>query len=96
MALLLRPKCSQSQRRLVHLACGVDSREIAEQSVAEHRRIGVTAQDEPARDRAGGIEPARWTRADQMGMGAYLKSRDWERYQLRTGNFREWRYRRKT
>ena len=40
-----------------------------------------------------GIEPARWTRADQMRVGAYLKTREWQRYQLRKGNFREWRYR---
>jgi predicted P-loop ATPase len=40
-----------------------------------------------------GIEPARWTRADQMRVGAYLKMRQWERYQARKGAFREWRYR---
>ena len=38
------------------------------------------------------IEPARWTKADQMRIGAYLKTRFWERYQARSG-FREWRYR---
>jgi len=26
-----------------------------------------------------GIEPARWTKADQMRVGAYLKVRQWER-----------------
>ena len=41
-----------------------------------------------------GIEPARWTKADQMRVGAYLKTRQWERYQARRGEFREWRYRR--
>jgi predicted P-loop ATPase len=41
-----------------------------------------------------GIEPARWTKADQMRVGAYLKIRHWERYQARRGEFREWRYRR--
>jgi putative DNA primase/helicase len=40
-----------------------------------------------------GIEPARWTKADQMRVGAYLKTRQWERYQSRKGQFREWRYR---
>jgi putative DNA primase/helicase len=40
-----------------------------------------------------GIEPARWTKADQMRVGAYLKTRQWERYQARKSNFREWRYR---
>ena len=40
-----------------------------------------------------GIEPARWTKADQMRIGAYLKTRQWERYQARKGSFREWRYR---
>lgn len=39
------------------------------------------------------IEPARWTRADQMRVSAFLKSRGWERYQARTGPSREWRYR---
>jgi predicted P-loop ATPase len=45
-----------------------------------------------------GIEPARWTRADQMRVTAYLKARNWERYQARVGpgreSMREWRYRR--
>ena len=45
-----------------------------------------------------GIEPARWTRADQMRVSAYLKSKGWERYQgkaeSRRDAVREWRYRR--
>jgi predicted P-loop ATPase len=41
------------------------------------------------------IEPARWTRADQMRVTAYLKARGWERYQVRKGESeRQWRYRR--
>jgi predicted P-loop ATPase len=44
-----------------------------------------------------GIEPARWTRADQMRVAACLKSRNWARYQARIGTGREspreWRYR---
>jgi predicted P-loop ATPase len=40
-----------------------------------------------------GIEPARWTKADQMRVGAYLRTRQWERYQSRKGATREWRYR---
>ena len=44
-----------------------------------------------------GIEPARWSRADQMRVTAYLKARNWERYQARLGtgrgSAREWRYR---
>jgi predicted P-loop ATPase len=40
-----------------------------------------------------GLEPARWTRNDQMRVGAWLKSRQWERYQHRIGDVREWRYR---
>jgi putative DNA primase/helicase len=39
------------------------------------------------------IEPARWTKADQMRVGAYLKARSWERYQARKDGIREWRYR---
>jgi predicted P-loop ATPase len=39
------------------------------------------------------IEAARWTKADQMRVGAYLKTRGWERYQARKGELREWRYR---
>jgi predicted P-loop ATPase len=46
-----------------------------------------------ALEHALGIEPARWTRADQMRISAYLKSREWKRYQARKGVFREWRYR---
>jgi len=49
-------------------------------------------------ERALGIEAARWTRADQMRVTAYLKARGWERYQARIGarseEVREWRYRR--
>jgi len=40
-----------------------------------------------------GIEPAKWTKGDQMRVGAWLKSRDWERYRNRAGVAREWRYR---
>jgi putative DNA primase/helicase len=40
-----------------------------------------------------GIEPARWTKADQMRVGAYLKIRRWKRYQARRDSVREWRYR---
>ena len=35
-----------------------------------------------------GIEPAHWTKTDQMRVGAYLKTRQGERYQARRGNFR--------
>ncbi len=41
-----------------------------------------------------GIEPGRWTKADQMRVGAYLKSNGWQRYQRRSGDLREWRYHR--
>jgi predicted P-loop ATPase len=44
-----------------------------------------------------GLEPGRWTRADQMRAGAYLKAKGWERYQTRKAKGRhgakEWRYR---
>jgi predicted P-loop ATPase len=40
-----------------------------------------------------GIEPAKWTKIDQMRVGAWLKSRQWERYQCRSGETRAWRYR---
>ena len=40
-----------------------------------------------------GIEPAKWTKIDQMRVGAWLKSREWVRYQSRTKSSREWRYR---
>jgi hypothetical protein len=40
-----------------------------------------------------GIEPAKWTKVDQMRVGAWLKSRQWARYQNRTKETREWRYR---
>ncbi|WP_373504656.1 VapE domain-containing protein [Aestuariivirga sp.] len=39
------------------------------------------------------IEPAKWTKLDQMRVGAWLKSRQWGRYQCRTGETRAWRYR---
>ncbi len=40
-----------------------------------------------------GIEPAKWNKVDQMRVGAWLKSRNWERYQCRIGTTREWRHR---
>ncbi|KAF0173141.1 MAG: virulence-associated protein E [Rhodobacteraceae bacterium] len=42
-----------------------------------------------------GIEPARWTKPDQMRVGSWLTSRNWRRYQRRTGDAREWRYRKR-
>jgi putative DNA primase/helicase len=43
-----------------------------------------------------GIEPARWTRADQMRVSAYLKSKGWYqgKAESRRDAVREWRYRR--
>ena len=45
-------------------------------------------------EEAIGIEPARWTRIDQMRVSGYLKKCGWERHQRREGGAREWRYRR--
>jgi predicted P-loop ATPase len=39
------------------------------------------------------IEPANWTKSDQMRVGAWLRSRHWERYRRRTSETREWRFR---
>lgn len=48
-------------------------------------------------EEAIGLEPARWTRSDQMRVSAYLKANGWERYRRRDGGGREapreWRYR---
>jgi predicted P-loop ATPase len=63
-------------------------------------------RSEPLRDvsvgeileQAIGLEPARWTRGDQMRVSAYLKANGWERYRCnyddRRKASREWRYRR--
>ena len=49
-------------------------------------------------EEAIGMEPARWTRGDQMRVSAYLKANGWERYRRREDGgreaTREWRYRR--
>ncbi|MCW5705322.1 MAG: P-loop ATPase, partial [Bradyrhizobium sp.] len=45
-------------------------------------------------EQAIGIEPGRWTKSDQMRVGAYLKAAKWERYQRQRDGSREWRYRR--
>ncbi len=45
-------------------------------------------------EQAIGVEPGRWTKSDQMRVGAYLKAAKWERYQRQKDGFREWRYRR--
>jgi predicted P-loop ATPase len=39
------------------------------------------------------VDRAKWSRAEQMRVGAYLKRNGWERYRVPGGN-REWRYRR--
>jgi len=48
-------------------------------------------------EEAIGLEPARWTRGDQMRVSAYLKASGWERYRRRDDGGREapreWRYR---
>jgi predicted P-loop ATPase len=41
-----------------------------------------------------GMEPAKWSRADQMRVSSYLKRAGWERYNSRERLRREWRYRR--
>jgi predicted P-loop ATPase len=45
-------------------------------------------------ENAIGIEPARWSRADQMRVTAWLKANGWNRHQVRTDSGRQWRYRR--
>lgn len=45
-------------------------------------------------EQALGIEPARWTKGDQMRVGAYLKASGWERHRARLAHGLEWRYRR--
>jgi predicted P-loop ATPase len=45
-------------------------------------------------EQAIGVEPGRWTKGDQMRVGAYLKAAKWERYQRQKDGSREWRYRR--
>ena len=48
-------------------------------------------------EQALGIEPARWSRAGQMRVSAYLKAGGWIRYRKRDGAGREagreWRHR---
>jgi hypothetical protein len=46
-------------------------------------------------EQALSIEPAKWTRADQMRVSSFLKARKWERYKSSTSGreAREWRYR---
>ena len=39
-----------------------------------------------------GIEPARWTKADQMRVGAYLKRGNGRDIRPERAEFREWRY----
>ena len=43
-----------------------------------------------------GLEPGRWTRADQMRVSAYLKRKGWQRSREEgaRGEQREWRYKR--
>ncbi|MDA1155181.1 MAG: VapE family protein [Proteobacteria bacterium] len=72
-------------------------------SVDPPRRESVPRR-EPLRDvsvgeileEAIGIEPARWTRPDQMRIGVYLKKNGWRRYKARAEGGRnaprEWRH----
>ena len=49
-------------------------------------------------EQALSIEPAKWTKGDQMRVGNFFKAKKWERYKtkgsVRDGVEREWRYRR--
>jgi len=49
-------------------------------------------------EKALGIEPAKWTKGDQMRVGNFFKAKKWERYKtkgsVKDGVEREWRYRR--
>jgi predicted P-loop ATPase len=45
-------------------------------------------------EQAIGVEPGRWSRADQMRVTAWLKANGWSRHQVRTDSGRQWRYRR--
>ncbi|MBP7003530.1 VapE domain-containing protein [Amaricoccus sp.] len=49
-------------------------------------------------EQAIGIEPARWTKGDQMRVGAYLRAKGWVRYRHRQEGGRkaprEWRFKR--
>jgi predicted P-loop ATPase len=42
-------------------------------------------------EQALGIEAAKWTRADQMRVGAFFRARKWAKYRTKTPP-REWRY----
>jgi predicted P-loop ATPase len=42
-------------------------------------------------EQALGIEPAKWTKGDQMRVGAFFRARSWQKYRTNTAP-REWRY----
>ncbi len=44
-----------------------------------------------ALEQALGIEPAKWTKADQTRVGNFFKAKKWVKYRMRTAP-REWRY----
>jgi predicted P-loop ATPase len=63
-----------------------------DEEIARAAPLSDVSVGEILRD-AIGLDPGRWTRADQMRVAAYLKRQNWERYRARSGSAREWRYR---
>jgi putative DNA primase/helicase len=65
----------------------------------EDWRDEYTPRSQPLRDVSVGevleqalcIEPAKWTKADQMRIGTFFKAKKWVRYRT-SGKPREWRY----
>ena len=80
-----------SERRRVNRGYGYD--DWVEEEAERETPIRDVSVGEVL-DQAIGIEPGRWTKSDQMRVGAYLKANGWQRYQRRVRNLREWRYRR--
>ncbi len=80
------------ERKRVNYGYGF-SEDWREEDVPRETPLTDVSVSEILRD-AIGLEPGRWTRADQLRVSAYLKRGKWVRYQKRLGIAREWRYRR--
>lgn len=78
-----------SERRSFNIGYGQDEH-VEERYVPRPHSLTDVSIGE-VMEQALGIEAAKWTRADQMRVGAFFRARKWEKYRTNVPP-REWRY----
>lgn len=78
-----------SERRPTNVGFGTHE-DWQDRYVPRQQRLTDVSVGE-ALEQALGIEPAKWTKADQTRVGNFFKAKKWVKYRMRTAP-REWRY----